>query len=156
MQQAGEEGTGWSESKRWSGQSRKAWKTRSLDFTLSTVKTTGDCSCGWDSADLCAKRSLGGQGVSREAPKEAATTASAMAQRLPSAPALPRCRPLVCVLPTWPRVPAMTSFPCEPLWSLVQEVLSLGRSPNHEEMSGLIRRFYTGRAFKWVVSPCFT
>ena len=72
------------------------------------------------------------------------------------AEAAPRCRPLVCVLPTWPRVPAMTSFPCEPLWSLVQEVLSLGRSPNHEEMSGLIRRFYTGRAFKWVVSPCFT
>lgn len=55
-----------------------------------------------------------------------------------------------------PRVPAVTSFPREPFWSLVQEVLSLGRSPNQEETSGLIRRLYTGRAFKWVVSPCFT
>ena len=50
------------QSKRWSGQARKASKTWTLDFTLSAVKTTGDCSCGWDNADLCAERSLGARG----------------------------------------------------------------------------------------------
>ena len=80
-----------------------------------------------------------------------------MAQRLPGAPALPpRRSSALCAAHVGPRVPAVTGLPCEPLWSLVQEVLSLGRSPNHEETSALIRRFYTGRAFKWVVSPCFT
>ena len=37
---------------------------------MRAVKTSGDCSHWWDSSDLCAKRSLGGPGPSREAPKE--------------------------------------------------------------------------------------